>query len=496
MRTMLIGAIAAVAIFCCTTIARADSRGTASSASETIFNDTVKADVAKGYYTQAQADELMRQADTTLARINESSKRAANRLDKTVAIAMSGNLRDVASQVGVFSNRNGGLAMGGTESEVREQATAIYNTIDALIQTRIAVEDDVSMLLIETASEFDYIISARAALIEASPNASARDKAKERSDAAKMSDIFRNRFARWMQEKVYKLETARDQYQSRRDVLIAEISGTIRANTAQYGPDPKNWPKPTPSRSSSAAHGGPGLSSRSSGNAATQPGNGTRGSGDQQTAGRTVSAGSTNGTGYGAGTPGGPKNDGTDEQAEYFIETKDNGNGTVTETSYLPGRVGDGYGPVYKSRTYQSQETPTGYNNLTSSGLDTPGGSPTTTQLSAMLPPHISLPEQSGGPYTDGDLNGASFATVYRGYVVRPDNTGSTVILVPSTQVNQPTSLMTAPSNQVQVPSGMIDMPSTQITMPGNQINVPSTQVQTPGSAGNSLDLQPALCGR
>lgn len=496
MRILHLAAAAAVVIAGGTTIANANSPKTATSASDSVFADTVKADVAKGYYTQAQGDELLRQVDASLARIDEASNRAASRITKTITLASSGNLRDVVGQVAVLLDRNGVFTVGGTDSQVRDQSTVIYNGIDGQLQTGIAIEEDLRPLLTEYAAETDRVIAARAALIIASPNASVTDKGKVRSESARVSDIVKNSFERSLQADLYKIETVRDQLQAHRDTVIATISGVIRANTAQYGPDPKNWPKPTPSRSSSAAHGGPGLSSRSSGNAATQPGNGTRGSGDQQTAGRTVSAGSTNGTGYGAGTPGGPKNDGTDEQAEYFIETKDNGNGTVTETSYLPGRVGDGYGPVYKSRTYQSQETPTGYNNLTSSGLDTPGGSPTTTQLSAMLPPHISLPEQSGGPYTDGDLNGASFATVYRGYVVRPDNTGSTVILVPSTQVNQPTSLMTAPSNQVQVPSGMIDMPSTQITMPGNQINVPSTQVQTPGSAGSSLDLQPALCGR
>lgn len=73
MRILLLAAAAAVVIAGGTTIANANSPKTATSASDSVFADTVKADVAKGYYTQAQGDELLRQVDASLARLDEAT---------------------------------------------------------------------------------------------------------------------------------------------------------------------------------------------------------------------------------------------------------------------------------------------------------------------------------------------------------------------------------------------------------------------------------------
>lgn len=493
MRILLLAAAAAVVIAGGTTIANANSPKTATSASDSVFADTVKADVAKGYYTQAQGDELLRQVDASLARLDEATNKAASRITKTITLASSGNLRDVVGQVGVMLDRNGGFTMGGTDSQVRDQSTAIYNAIDAYLQTSIAIQEDLRPLVNEYGAEVDRIIAARAALILASPNVSATDKGKVRSESARVSDKVRNSLDRSLQADLYKFETVRDQFQSRRDVVIAKISGDIRDNSAQYGSDYKKWPKPSPPGSSSAANGGTRSPGGTRAPASGQSGDATRGSGNQATSGRTTGAVSANGTGYAAATPQGQSSDGDDQPGDYFIGTRENADGTVTTTTYLPRKNGN----VYLPPSWETTTSPAGYNSLIGGGPDMSGGGALTIdQLRAMLPPSITIPADFGGPYTNGDLNGASFATVYRGYIVRTGDNGSTVVLVPSSQVERPSSLMTAPSSQIQVPSGMIPMPSNQITMPGSQITVPSTQVRTPGSAMNSLDLQPALCGR
>ena len=523
MRVLLLAAAAAVAIAGGTSIASAQTYKAAMAASNNTFDDVVKADIAKGYYTQAQGDELLRQGDASLVRLDEATTKAASRITKTITLASSGSLRDVVGQVGVMLDRNGGFTMGGTDSQVREQSAAIYNAIDAQLQTSIAIQEDLRPMLNEYGAELDRIVAARAALILASPNASTTDKGKVRSESARVSDIVKNSLERSLQANLYKIETVRDQLQARRDVVIANISGDIRRNAAEYGSDPKKWPKPSPPGSSSAANGGtrspggtraPGSASGTgSGSPSGQSGGTTRQSGGTQgssmsaTAGRTTGAGSTDGTGYGSGTPSTTTGDGTDEEAgtqeDYWSKiTYNRDTGLWTETSYIPAngelkirtRTWQGTPIGYDSQsTYSS---PAGYSNLIGTGPSASDGSYTIAQLRAMLPPNITIPADFGGPYTNGDLNGGSFATVYRGYIVRTGDNGSTVVLVPSSQVERPSSVMTAPSNQIQVPSGMIAMPSNQITMPGSQITVPSAQVRTPGSAMNSLDLQPALCGR
>jgi hypothetical protein len=111
----------------------------------------------------------------------------------------------------------------------------------------------------------------------------------------------------------------------------------------------------------------------------------------------------------------------------------------------------------------------------------------------------------------------ASLSPIYRGYIVAPGQHGSSVIVAgttqvaapsavlsaPSLQVQVPTSVMTAPSmqvqapsNQVQVPSAVMTVPSMQVQVPSDVMTVPSSQINFPSSVMNTLDLQPALCGR
>ncbi|MEG3147536.1 hypothetical protein U1839_23035 [Sphingomonas sp. RT2P30] len=456
MRILLLAAAAAVVIGGGTTIASAQTYKAAMAASNNAFDDVVKADIAKGYYTQAQGDELLRQVDASLVRLDEATNKFASRVTKTITLASSGNLRDVVGQVGVMLDRNGGFTMGGTDSQVREQSAAIYNAIDASLQTSIAIQEDLRPMLNEYGAELDRIVAARAGLILASPNASATDKGKVRSESARVSDKVRNSFERSLQADLYKIETVRDQLQARRDVVIANISGDIRRNSAEYGSDWKKWPKPKPSGLSSTAANAPG-------------------------------------TGYAAGMPPGSSAESSDDEI-VIVSKYDRTTGAIISTRVLNNpSVESGRARIETD----SNGTPIGYSNLIGGGPDASGGSLSIDQLRSMLPPSITIPaDLANGPYSNADINGGSFATVYRGYIVRPGENGTTIIAIPSTQVERPSSLMTAPSNQIQVPSGMIAMPSNQITVPGSQITVPSTQVRTPGSAMNSLDLQPALCGR
>ncbi|WP_217430775.1 hypothetical protein [Sphingomonas bacterium] len=116
----------------------------------------------------------------------------------------------------------------------------------------------------------------------------------------------------------------------------------------------------------------------------------------------------------------------------------------------------------------------------------------------------------SAEPSNNSNVTGTSLAPIYQGYTVVPGANGSSVVAVPSTQVQRPSSVITAPSTQVAVTSTQINVPSTQVNVPSTQVNtpstqvnvpslqtnVPSTQVQTPSSVMTSPDLQPALCGR
>lgn len=118
---------------------------------------------------------------------------------------------------------------------------------------------------------------------------------------------------------------------------------------------------------------------------------------------------------------------------------------------------------------------------------------------------------------SDSPLTVAALNPIYKNYKVTVGPNGALVVTVPTLQVQTPTGVMTIPSNQVVVPSTQLNVTSTQINVPSTQVNVPSTQVntpstqvnvpslqmtvpstqvRTPGSAMNSLDLQPALCGR
>lgn len=471
------------------------------------FAKLIKEDVAKGFYTRAQGDELERQAEVSAARLREGQDRAGNRLKKTIEIAGSGNLRDVVQQLAVFVDKNREMKMGGTDSQVQEQSTAIYNAADAVLQTTVSIFEDVRPLFTELFDQTDHLYTARTELILSNPAVSASDKAKERLNASKFHDFVKNSLERTIQAYVYSIETVRDQFQSDRNGIIAKLSVVIKDNSEKYGNNPAKWPKPAKAGSglATAPNGRTGgqnrpgatiASSSSSGSSTsggrtstngTSTGSGTASSdamssSNQSTGRQATNAGQSNGTGYGAGLPSGQsdRTDGHDDieiVSVYHRET-----GMVTET------YDDYYSGQHYVRTYR-ETAPVGYNNIVddgSAGNTNGGGSGFAAGdidfgSGAYTIPNVSFPPAVEGPYASGDVNGASFVTVYRGYVVRPGDNGSTIILVPSTQVERPSSVLTAPSNQVEVPS--------------TQILVPSTQVEVP-SLVNGSNFQPTLCGR
>jgi hypothetical protein len=136
-----------------------------------------------------------------------------------------------------------------------------------------------------------------------------------------------------------------------------------------------------------------------------------------------------------------------------------------------------------------------------------------TDTLSNIQLPSLQLPLIGTGDLSveyGSTLTTASLSPIYKGYIVTPGQHGSSVIVAgttqiatptsvhtaPSLQVAVPTSVMTAPSMQVQVPSAVMTVPSMQVQVPSDVMTVPSSQINVPSSAMNSLDLQPALCGR
>lgn len=107
----------------------------------------------------------------------------------------------------------------------------------------------------------------------------------------------------------------------------------------------------------------------------------------------------------------------------------------------------------------------------------------------------------NGYDMSAGSGGGASFEAIYTNYKVAVGDGGSSVALVPSTQVITPSSVMTAPSNQVATPSPLVDMPGSQVLVPSTQVltpssvmTAPSTQVQVPSNVMGQGTL-PALCG-
>ena len=96
------------------------------------------------------------------------------------------------------------------------------------------------------------------------------------------------------------------------------------------------------------------------------------------------------------------------------------------------------------------------------------------------------------GDYTASSYDGGIFAVanvlpIYIGYAVVPNGAAMTSL---NNQVLTPSDVMVVPSTQIT------GMPSDVMTVPSTQINVTSTQVNAPSPVMQSLDLQPALCGR
>ncbi len=520
MKYSLLVACATLALISGTTVATAQTKSRPLASVEESFGPMLKADVAAGFYTQQQANEFKIQIETSLARVQESSDRADKRVNKTQALAVSGSMSEVLGQAGaIFDFKTHTLKLGGTDAEIREQAKVIYNALDVQLQLANSIVDDIWPTFTEYFNEIDHIVAARTELILANPNVSAAVKSKLRLQTVKFSEFVKNGVLLSVQKKLRELEIARDLLQSSRDDIISKISTVIKVNTTKYGPDPKNWPKLSlPNKDARALNLNSTIepSQEPSTAPAAQPSlePSIAPSTDPNANGPGISNDLPPSIDPGTTTTRGPTNPTVNPRVIVDPNLDPSTHvSPATQTAYAQQQAAAAQAAADRAAAQEQQQTAPPrppqpdppeppqrtirpvilnetFSNSDAASNQKPNSSDPRFIVDGAIDffsgdfniPSLYLAPPADGAYTNSELTGISLAPIYQGYVVRPGDNGSTVIGVPSSQVQLPSSVLTAPSNQILVPS--------------SQINVPSSQVDVPSTVMTSPNIEPTLCGR
>jgi hypothetical protein len=482
------------------------------------ITDMITDDVAKGYYTQQQADVLLAQWRQSTEALTTSWNKAISQIvnDITPFASNQDNQLLLDGALNHFST----TGIPKDPDALQQQVQDYYAIIDAGLQIDATLKQSLQPLIVDLGAEINAIEQARFALIQANPSLSADVRAEAKIAARKVADYVNNSLQRSLDADVSKVREAQDQWETNKTAIVTFLTNTmpvVESFAAKYGSDPSKWPASAKNELTAIANGTAG------GGGAGASGTGSA-SGSSSAGGTGSAAASGNGAGTGGSGPGSgyastagsagppspgsaPDDDGDDVLIIVKYDSATDTNTVITSGDTLHnGTVtwqGDQAPPGYD--TPSPHGTPSGYSPLVegapAAGVNGPSAADSQALIAAQaqLLSELSSALQPLGPLDEGgDLNGGSFATIYTGYTVSPGQGGSTVLTVASNQVQTPSSVMTAPTTQVLAPSTQVSTPSTQVNTPSPLISMPSTQVSTPSpliSMPGAQAPDPSLCG-
>jgi Skp family chaperone for outer membrane proteins len=229
-------------VLCQAPLARAQS-GTVAGSGAQDFESLVDQDVAAGYYSAAQGEQLKSEFEAAQSRLDASLEKAQAAVQKTVSLTTSGN-QQMFNQLGSLSQDGKTPSLGGSPDQIQEQAQAIYSAAHVQTELAQAVIDDIQPAVQDIVSEVDQIIAQRAALINGNPSVSSTIKHNVNKESSTIHDVSQNGITTAFNKITYQIQNVQGQLDSNKDQIISQIQTTITQNSQQYGPDPTKWPKP------------------------------------------------------------------------------------------------------------------------------------------------------------------------------------------------------------------------------------------------------------
>jgi hypothetical protein len=207
------------------------------------FEGLVDQDVAKGYYTAEQGEQLKAQWETSLQTLTDVELKAQAAIQRTDSIAQSGNQMTM-DQMSSLANSQGQTNFGGTPEEIEEQAKAIYNGSHLQLEVGQAQLDNVQPILQTAMNEISSVLSARAALIQSNPNVSAEVKHNATKESAQVQDAADHSIEKGFSTMNAQLQAAQTTLDNNKQQIIDQIKTAIATQVATQGSDPTKWTKP------------------------------------------------------------------------------------------------------------------------------------------------------------------------------------------------------------------------------------------------------------
>jgi trimeric autotransporter adhesin len=227
--------------------------GTMSGSNAEDFDDLVAQDVAKGYYTAEQGEQLKAQWDQSMQNLTESLQTAQTSVQRTESLALSGNQMTM-NQVSSLANAQGQPTLGGTPEEVEEQAKAIYNAAHMQLEVGQAQIENVAPVLQTAINEISTVMNARNALIQSNPNVSPAVKHNAGRESAQVEDATKNALQSGIGKFTEQMQQAQATLDNNKQQIINQIENTINTQVAANGSNPANWTKPaTPAKTPAPA---------------------------------------------------------------------------------------------------------------------------------------------------------------------------------------------------------------------------------------------------
>jgi hypothetical protein len=207
------------------------------------FDGLVADDVAKGYYTAEQGQQLQAQWDQSMQNLTESIEKAQIAVQRTESLAQSGNQMTL-NQLDSLANAQGQAKLGGTPEEIEEQAKAIYNGAHMTLEVGQAQIENIAPILQSAINEISTVMNARNALIQNNPNVSPTVKHNSGREAAQIEDATKNALQSGMGKFTEKIQQAQAQMDNNKEQIINQIQDAITKQSNAQGTDPTKWTKP------------------------------------------------------------------------------------------------------------------------------------------------------------------------------------------------------------------------------------------------------------
>jgi hypothetical protein len=208
------------------------------------YEDLVDQDVAKGYYTAEQGEQLKAQFETAWQNVSNNLETAGNLMRRTDSLAQSGNQLTL-NQISSLANGQGQAQLGGTPEEIQEQANAIYNGAHLQAEINQATFENVIPPMQTAMNELTTVVNARNALIQSNPNLSFDVKHNAAKEATKLQDVVDHAYQAGLAKITEEMQQAQATLDNNKQQIIDQIKDAITTKSATEGTDPSKWTKPS-----------------------------------------------------------------------------------------------------------------------------------------------------------------------------------------------------------------------------------------------------------